>query len=165
MECTYYIGDAQPGVEALREDSTSIAVHSYYTAGEPFYIYVTAQDGAEQIYTIYFVATTIQSNSQPSASDVLVKHVGGMDFAVATLRKNVSIGVYTSQGNMLFFSKVKESSQNDAVIGTNADGTDQLLDIYNYTTQFTLPEKDQIFFYVFFENDEHRIKSGKLKVH
>ena len=165
LEYTYYIGDAQPFVEALPEDSTSIAVHSYYTAGEPFYIYVTAQDGAEQIYTIYFVATTIQSNSQPSASDVLVKHVGGMDFAVATLRKNVSIGVYTSQGNMLFFSKVKESSQNDAVIGTNADGTDQLLDIYNYTTQFTLPEKDQIFFYVFFENDEHRIKSGKLKVH
>ena len=165
LEYTYYIGDAQPFVEALPEDSTSIAVNGYYNEGEPFYIYVTAQDGTEQIYTIHFVATTIQSNIQPSATDVLVKHLGGMNFAVATLRKNVSIGVYTSQGNMFFFSKVEESSQNDAVIGTNADGTDQLLDIYNHTTQFTLPEKDQIFFYVFFENEENRIKSGKLMVH
>lgn len=165
LQYTYYVEDVQPEVIATAEDSTTTVEYSIYTADQPFYIYVTAQDGSEQIYTIDFQQTTISSSIQPTANDVLVKHLGGMDFAVATLRKNVSIGVYTAHGNMIFLSKVTETSQNDAIIGTNADGTDQLLDVTTHTTQFTLPEKDQIFFYIFFENDKHRIKSGKLMVH
>jgi heat shock protein HspQ len=164
LEYTYYVSDVQPEVIATAEDSTSNIDYSIYTADQPFYIYVTAEDGSEQIYTIYFEQSTISSSIKPSANDVLIKHMGGMDFAVATLRKNVSIGVYTSHGNMIFLSKIAETSQNDAIIGTNADGTDQLLDVHTTTTQFTLPEKDQIFFYVFFENDKQRIKSGKLMV-
>lgn len=165
LQYTYYVEDVQPEVIATAEDSTTTVEYSIYTADQPFYIYVTAQDGSEQIYTIDFQPTTITSSIQPTANDVLVKHLGGMDFAVATLRKNVSIGVYTAHGNMIFLNKVTETSQNDAIIGTNADGTDQLLDVTTHTTQFTLPEKDQIFFYIFFENDKHRIKSGKLMVH
>ena len=164
LEYTYYVSDVQPEVIATAEDSTSNIDYSIYTADQPFYIYVTAEDGSEQIYTIYFEQSTISSSIKPSANDVLIKHMGGMEFAVATLRKNVSIGVYTSHGNMIFLSKIAETSQNDAIIGTNADGTDQLLDVHTTTTQFTLPEKDQIFFYVFFENDKQRIKSGKLMV-
>jgi hypothetical protein len=95
---------------------------------------------------------------------VLIKHLGGMDFAAATLRKNVSIGIYTLEGNLLFYKKLNEVDQNDAVLVNHPDGSTQLVDIYNIDTQFTLPEKNRVFFYVFFENDKHRIASGTLMV-
>ena len=164
LEYTYYVGNVQPAILAIAEDSTATVEYSMYVANEPFYIYVTAQDGSEIIYTIYFEATTIEASRQPNANDVLVKHLGGMTFGAATLRKNVSIAVYTSQGHMLFHQKLTETSQNDAVLGTNSYGQDCLLDAYTTTTQFTLPETNQVFFYVFFENDENRIASGKLMV-
>ncbi len=165
LQYTYFIVDAQPTIEAIPEDSSTTVDYSMYMANEPFYIYATAEDGSERVYTIFFVTSTVDAARTPSAHDVLIKHIGGMDFAAATLRKNVSIGVYDLEGHLIFHSKIGETNQNDAVIGTNADGTDRLLDVYNHTTQFTLPEKDQIFFYVFFENDKRRIASGKLMVH
>ena len=165
MEYVYYVTNAQPIIEAVAEDSMATIEYSMYTLEEPFYIYVTAHDGTERVYTIFFTASTIESAKVPSAHDVMIKHIGGLDFAVATLRKNVSIGIYTQEGQLLFYKKITEVDQNNAVIVTNPDGSDQLLDIYNTTTQFSLPEKNRIFFYVFFENDKNRIKSGKIMVH
>lgn len=164
LEYTYYVGDAQPSIEAIAEDSTATVEYSMYTVNEPFYIYVTAQDGSEQMYTIYFVTTTIESSKTPSANDVLIKHLGGQTFGAATLRKNVSIGIYNLEGHLVFYSKVAESSQNDVVLGTNAYGEDCLINVHSTTTQFDLPGVNQTFFYVFFENDKNRIASGKLVV-
>ena len=164
LEYTYYVGDAQPSIEAIAEDSTATVEYSMYAVNEPFYIYVTAQDGSEQIYTIYFVTTTIESSRTPSANDVLIKHLGGHTFGAATLRKNVSIGIYNLEGHLVFYSKVAESSQNDVVLGTNAYGEDCLINVHSTTTQFDLPGVNQTFFYVFFENDKNRIASGKLVV-
>ena len=165
LEYTYYVNDIQPMVEAIPEDSTTTVDYSMYSADEPFYIYVTAEDGSEQVYTIYFIASTIQTSATPSANDVLVKYLGDMTFGAATLRKNVSIAVYTTEGQQLFLNKLEETSQNDAIIGTNADGQECLMDVYTTSTQFTLPETNQMFFYVFLENGEKRIASGKLMVH
>ena len=164
LEYIYYIGDIQPNIEAVAEDSTTIVEYSMYTADEPFYIFVTAQDGSEQIYTIHFIKSTINSNQTPSANDVLVKHLEGLDFGAATLRKNVSIGVYSLDGHIIYYGKVNESTQNEAIIGTNAQGEDCLLDVSYTKTQFTLPGTNQIYFYVFFENDQNRIASGKIVV-
>ena len=164
LEYIYYIGDIQPNIEAVAEDSTTIVEYSMYTADEPFYIFVTAQDGSEQIYTIHFIKSTINSNQTPSANDVLVKHLEGLDFGAATLRKNVSIGVYSLDGHIIYYGKVNESTQNEAIIGTNAQGEDCLLDVSYTKTQFTLPGTNQIYFYVFFENDQNRIASGKIMV-
>ena len=164
LEYTYYVGDLLPQVEAIAEDSTALVEYSMYSLEEPFYIFVTAQDGSEQIYTIYFEKSTINSNQTPGENDVLVKHLGGLDFGVATLRKNVSIGVYSLDGHILYLGNVPESTQNEAIIGTNAKGEDCLLDVTHTKTQFTLPATNQIYFYVFFESDQNRIKSGKLMV-
>ena len=164
LEYTYYVGDVQPFVNAIAEDSTSIVDYGFYTADEPYKIYVTAEDGSEQIYTIHFIATTIQSSAVPSAGDVLVKYLGDMTFGVATLRKNVSVGIYTSEGHQLFYSKVEETNQNDAILGTTAEGRDCLMDVHTTSTQFTLPNTNQMYFYVFLENGERKITSGKLIV-
>ena len=136
-----------------------------YTINEPFYIYVTAHDGTERIYTINFLPSTIDPAQTPTESDVVIKHIAGtMDFVAATIRKNVSIGVYSEAGQLIYYNKLTETTQNDATIGTNADGSDRLMDVYESTLYFSLPETNRTFFYVFFENEKRKIASGKIMI-
>ena len=163
FEYTYYITGSQPHIEAIAQDAKATIDYSMYVINEPFYIYVTAHDGTECVYTINFLESTIDTSQRPTESDVIIKHIAGtMDFAVATIRKNVSIGVYTAQGQLLFYSKLTETTQNDANIDSNADGSDRLLDIYDSGLQFSLPEANRPYLYVFFENEKKRITSGKI---
>lgn len=163
LEYTHYITATYPLIEAIPEDSNAVVTPGILE-GDSINIYVTAADGTENTYTLYFPMSTLQSAQTPSANDVLLKHMGGLDFAVASLRKNVSIAVYSLNGQVIFTSKITESSQNDAVISIKADGSEQFMDIHNATTYFTLPEANKIFFYAFLENEERRIASGKLVV-
>ena len=164
LEYEYYVGASQPFIEAEAEDSTATIEYGYYVAGEPYNIYVTAQDGTERIYTIYFIESTLQAAAKPTKDDVLIKHIGGLNFAVATLRMNVSFALYSMTGHLVYHEKITESNQNNVVVGTQADGSDKFLDIYSTTKQFSLPEANKIFFYVFFENNDRKITSGKLVV-
>ena len=164
-EYTYYITEAVPSVTAIAADSTATIDYGMYVANEPYQIYVTAADGTECVYTIYFVAATIQSSASPTKHDVIIKHIPGtLDFAVATIRKNVSVGIYTAEGHLIYYNKVTEISQNNAIMGTNADGSEILLDTYDTSHQFSVPQAGKVFFYVFYENDKRRIASGKLFV-
>ena len=164
-EYTYYITEAVPAVTAIAADSTATIDYGMYVANEPYQIYVTAADGTECVYTIYFVAATIQASASPTKHDVIIKHIPGtLDFAVATIRKNVSVGIYTAEGHLIYYNKVTEISQNNAIMGTNADGSEILLDTYDTSHQFSVPQAGKVFFYVFYENDKRRIASGKLFV-
>ena len=163
LEYTYYIVNSQPTVQAIPEDGNAMVDYSMYTENEPFYIYVTAADGTELIYTIHFLRTTIESAQTPMATDVLVKHIAGTcELVFATLRKNVSVGIYTLDGSLLYMSKLEETSQNDAYIVTDANGADKLVDIYTYHNVFTLPEANKTYIYAFFENGKRCITSGKI---
>ena len=162
-EYTYYVTNAQPSVEAIAEDSTSTIEYGIYAVDAPYYIYVTAQDGSEQVYTIFFASTTINDAATPNALDVLMKHIKGTrDIAFATLRKNVSVCVYHMNGQMLFHAAIPESNQNDVIMITNANGQEELVDVYTPLTTFTLPEENQHYFYVFYENNKRKIASGKI---
>ena len=162
-EYTYYVTNAQPSVEAIAEDSTSTIEYGIYAVDAPYYIYVTAQDGSEQVYTIFFASTTINDAATPNALDVLMKHIKGTrDIAFATLRKNVSVSVYQMNGQVLFHAAIPESNQNDVIIITNANGQEELVDVYTPLTTFTLPEENQHYFYVFYENNKRKIASGKI---
>lgn len=165
LEYTHYITvqGITPDIIAIPEDSNAV-VEKGRLENDTIKLIVTAADGTENAYTLYFPMSTLQTAQTPSANDVLLKHMGGLDFAVASLRKNISIAVYSLNGQVIFTSKIKESSQNDAVISIKADGSEQLMDIHNATTYFTLPEANKIFFYAFLENEERRIASGKLVV-
>lgn len=164
-EYTYYITEAVPAVTAIAADSTATIDYGMYVANEPYHIYVTAADGTECVYTIYFVAATIQASASPTKHDVIIKHIPGtLDFAVATIRKNVSVGIYTAEGHLIYYNKVTEISQNNAIMGTNADGSEILLDTFDNSHQFSVPQAGKVFFYVFYENDKRRIASGKLFV-
>ena len=163
LEYTYYVDAAQPLVEAIAEDSTAEVAYGFYTVGEAYHIFVTAEDGSTATYTINFIETTIQSANTPYAHDVLMKHITGThNIVFATIRKNVSVAVYDAQGSLLYMTKIPESSQNDIVMITNADGVDELVDVYTPLATFTLPQSNQFYFYVFFENDKRKIASGKI---
>jgi hypothetical protein len=163
LEYEYYVSDIQPTVLAIPEDSTASIVYGIYAANEPFYIYVTAEDGTEEYYTIHFIPSTIQTSTTPSSADVLFKHIQGTsDIVFATTRKNISVAVYNSDGRRVFYSAVQESSQNDVYLITDAQGRDQLVDVYAPTTIFSIPDINQLYFYVFIENDKNKIKSGKF---
>ena len=165
LEYTYYIVNAQPTIEAVPEDAGATVDYSMYAENEPFYIYVTAPDGTERVYTIYFLSTTIESSQTPAATDVLIKRLPGTnDLAFATLRKNVSVGIYTMDGTLVYYSRLEETTQNDAVVVTNTDGSELLLDVYTYNNVFTVPQTNMIYFYVFQENNRHKISSGKLYI-
>lgn len=162
-EYTYYVTDAQPSVKAIAEDSTSTVDYGIYALDAPYHIYVTAQDGSEQVYTIYFLSSTINDAASPTVLDVLMKHIKGTkDIAFATLRKNVSVSIYKMNGQMLFHAAIPESSQNDVVMIINANGQEELIDVHTPLTTFTIPEENQHYFYVFFENNKRKIASGKF---
>jgi hypothetical protein len=162
-EYTYYVTNTQPSVDAIAEDTTSTIEYGIYAVDAPYYIYVTAQDGSEQVYTIHFKQTTIQSSAKPRANDVLMKYVAGSrTVSFATLRKNVSVAIYKADGQRLFYAAVPESSQNDVYIITNAYGQEELVDAYTTNVTYTLPEDNTLYFYVFYENDKYKIASGKF---
>ncbi len=165
LEYTYYINAAQPQIEAIATDSTANIEYGIFTLGEPFYIYVTAADGTERVYSINFLETTINSADIPTANDVLFRHIGGtMDVMFATLRKRVSVAVYDQQGHRLFYQSVPESDQNDATIFVNSEGIEELMDVRTPLVTYTLPATNQCYFYVFFENETRKIASGKFAV-
>ena len=163
LEYTYYINTTQPQVEAITTDSTATIEYGMFTLGEPFNIYVTAADGTECVYTINFLETTINSAAIPTANDVLFRHIGGsMDIMFATLRKGVSVAVYDQQGHRLFYKSLPESDQNDATIFVNSEGIEELIDVRTPLVTYTLPAINQCYFYVFFENENRKIASGKF---
>ena len=160
---TYYITTTLPIIEAIPEDSMATVAEGILE-GDSVNYFVTAPDGSEAVYTIHFPITTLQSAQTPQASDVMLKHIGGLEFAAISIRKNVSIVVYNMNGQVVFKSKITETDQNDAILYIKSDGSEQLVDALNTTTHFSLPETNKTFFYAFFENEERRITSGKLVV-
>ena len=44
----------------------------------------------------------------------------------------------------------------------NIEGQEELVDVYTPLTTFTLPEENQHYFYVFYENNKRKIASGKF---
>ena len=165
-EYIYYVPDGiTRTIIPIKEDSTAtieeLGIPSVDT--DPLTIRVTAQDGTYQDYIIHFVSSTIENAATPNALDVLMKHVKGTkDIVFATIRTNVYVGVYTIDGQMLFYEDVPASSQNDIIMINNADGHEELVDVYTPKRTFTLPEENKIYFYVFFENGVRKIDSGKF---
>ena len=161
---TYYVTDAQPTIEPIAEDTTATIDVGMYVEGEAFSIYVTAANGDERTYTILFLPSSLHTSQTPTSNDVLVKYLGNRTVAFATIRKNVSVAVYTEQGQMLYHKSLSDSDQNDATVIINADGQEQLVDVRTSTAQYTLPHAGIRYLYTFIENEKRVFASGKLSI-
>ncbi|MBO5816579.1 MAG: hypothetical protein J6R26_01340 [Paludibacteraceae bacterium] len=163
FEYEYYVTYVQPTIVAVAQDSTATIEYGFYEIDAPFYIYVTAEDGTELVYTIYFKLSTIPDGSGATALDVLMKHIpGSRELVFATTRNNISVAVYNSDGQLLFMSEVPASNQNDVVLMTNAAGQTEIVDIYTPQVSYTMPLDNEFYFYVFYEDGKRRVETGKL---
>lgn len=167
-EYTYYLFEGQTPPEITFEPEDSLAIAYPVTPGvvgeEPWMVICEAQDGTTAYYSVYFTYSDINTADEPRAGDVLVQRIPGTTkVAVATLRANVSVGFYTYDGQFYSFTKLEECDPNNVEIELDGNGQERLMRVKDPSECKQIELKpNQLYFYVFFENEKKRISYGKL---
>ncbi len=167
-EYTYYLfeGQTPPEVTFVLEDSlaTAYPVTPGIVNEEPWLVIAEAQDGTTSYYAIHFRYSDLNTADQPRAGDVLVQRIPGTTtVAVATLRANVSVGFYTYDGQKYDHSKLDVVDPNNVEIELDGNGQEKLMRVRDVSECYQVTLKpNQLYFYVFFENDKKRISYGKI---
>lgn len=156
-------GETLPLVEAVPQDSLANVSVTPGNIGEPTFIYCTAQDGSETVYTIIFRVSHINTSQEPKNADVLFKQVGDDQFAVFTIRNNTWFALYDHQGHMYMNLMLPVSNPNNVTTATDMNGDEILTDANGDGAYFTIPAHGQMFFYLFY-SDDRRIRTGKFMV-
>lgn len=155
-------GEVKPDVEAVAADS--LAEVSITPGTDEVKVYCTAQDGSEQVYTIVFETSKLNTAEDASSTDVLLKQIAGTEtFAAYSIRVNTWVAIYDDKGNMYLNVEVPVCNPNDASISYDARGKEILTDANGDAAYFTLPAHGQTIFYVFYSGKQ-RILSGKFMV-
>ncbi len=167
-EYTYYLfeGQTPPEVTFVLEDSlaTAYPVTPGIVNEEPWLVIAEAQDGTTSYYAIHFRYSDLNTADQPRAGDVLVQRIPGTTtVAVATLRANVSVGFYTYDGQKYDHSNLDVVDPNNVEIELDGNGQEKLMRVRDVSECYQVTLKpNQLYFYVFFENDKKRISYGKI---
>ena len=151
-EYTYVLfpGAAVPEVDYEKgEESQSVDI-TYGNIDEPTYIYVEAEDGSLGIYVINFVTTDRNPGDVPTFDDVAWEAMGDGYFKASSLRDNVKVMIYTTDGTRVMTENVGLVDPNDDIRLPHDGGTI----IY-------LPNNRQIYIYTFVY-DNKVIASGKF---
>ena len=146
-------------VDATEEDPKVGAVN------DTLNIYVTAQDGSERVYRIYFIESTINDALSATANDVFIRRVkGAYQLFVATIRKDVTFIMYDHTGRRVYYSLVPDAEPNDVTVGLDSEDKDVLLNVDVNPNSGLLVDviPGQIYLYNFVERGKKKIKSGKI---
>ena len=163
-EYLLFEGELIPTIDAVAQDNEAEVDITLGNIGEDTYIYCTAQDGSESIYKIRFVYSDINTAQTPAKGDVLFKHIAGSDqYAAYTIRNGVTVAVYDFAGHRVALMDVPVCNPNSVQLVEDSNGQDLLYDVdaYGVGAMFTVPNTNQIYYYVFFEG-KSRIASGKF---
>ena len=161
---TYWLmqGIAPPAIEAFTQSDNAEATWRDVAAGDTCVIICTAQDGSERRYLIHFAVSQTNSGLDATGDDVLLKHMGGGQIFVATVRRGVTFALYDHTGALVRIVELDVADPNDAVLMPDANGVEQLLDVTSLASGKVLSlQTNNPYFYVFFCNDK-RIRSGKI---
>lgn len=157
-------GETLPMIDAVAQDSLAEISITPGAIGEPTLIYCTAQDGTENVYSVVFRVSPINTALQARPADVLLKQIDGTEtFAAFTIRVNTSIAIYDQYGHLFFNETLPVCNPNDVTIATDATGREILTDASGDGLYFTIPAHGQTFFYLFYSGKE-RIESGKFMI-
>lgn len=168
FEYTYYLfeGQTPPEITFVAEDSlaTVYPVTPGVVNEEPWLVICEAQDGTTAYYSIFFTYSDINTADQPRAGDVLVQRIPGTTMvAVTTLRANVSVGFYTYDGQVYSYTKLEGCDPNNVEIELDGNGQERLMRVKDPSECQQIELKpNQLYFYVFFENEKKRIAYGKM---
>ncbi len=163
-EYLLFEGELIPTIDAVAQDNEAEVDITLGNIGEDTYIYCTAQDGSESIYKIRFAYSDINTAQTPAKGDVLFKHIAGSDqYAAYTIRNGVTVAVYDFAGHRVALMDVPVCNPNSVQLVEDSNGQDLLYDVdaYGVGAMFTVPNTNQIYYYVFFEG-KSRIASGKF---
>lgn len=168
FEYTYYLYEGQTPPEVTFEPEDSLAIAYPVTPGvvdeQAWLVICEAQDGTTSYYGVHFDYSDLNTADEPKATDVLVQRIpGSTKVAIASLRANVSVCFYTYDGHRYYYTKLDECDPNNVEIELDGNGQEKLMRVKNpdECQQVTLAP-NQLYFYVFFENDKKRISYGKF---
>ena len=151
-EYTYMLlpGGVIPKIEVERMEDCQVVDITYGNIDEATYVYVEAADGSIGVYVINFITTPFNPGEKPSIDDVAWTFLGDGYFQASSLRDNVKIMIYSTDGTRILTENVGLVDPNDDIRLPHDGGTI----IY-------LPNNRQIYIYVFVY-DNKVIASGKF---
>ena len=151
-EYTYMLfhGDIIPKIEFEKGEESQQVDITYGNINEPTIVFVEAEDGSLGTYVINFVETSRNPGDKPSFDDVAWVSMGDGCFKASSLRDNVQVMIYTSDGTRMLTEKVGLVNPNEDIRLPHSSGT------YIY-----LPNNRNIYIYTFVY-DNKVIASGKF---
>jgi hypothetical protein len=133
-----------PELTYVKSEEGQIVDISYGFVDETSYIYVSAIDGTEKIYEIFFEVSTDNPGDTPTADDVCFSPYGEGVWKASSKRNNVSVVIYDASGRMIYKAKVPASDHNDICRS-------------DVGAKFQFAKKGQVYFYCFYYNNAKRI--------
>ncbi len=115
-------------------------------------------------YTIEFIESPIDQAARIEPNDVMVKYIpGSTQIAVACIRKDAQIAVYSADGHLLFYRALQAIDPRYAIVATDANGQDCFIDVTDLSqcTVITL-DPHTLYFYTIYESGKRKVTSGKL---
>ncbi len=138
-----YKGGKLPTIEGIASDSTTQTVEvTMGFANEESFIFVTAEDGSEKIYTVTVAESEINTADKPWENEVSFVPLGGGDFKVTSMRDGVFVTISTFDGKTVISQqKVELIDANDNIKDEHHGGGtilhfDKLNTYYIYTIYY-----------------------------
>lgn len=154
-------GETVPEIIGIPQDELSEVSVTYGAPGEQTFIYCTAQDGSETVYSIWFVISTTNTAKAPTKQDVLFKQTGPDQFTAYTIRNNTWFALYDHEGRMFLNTLMPVCNPNQVSVAYDPQDNEILTDATGEGVTFTVPNHGEVFFYLFY-SDNQRIQSGKF---
>ncbi len=157
-------GGVMPVITAIPEDTTVEVAVTMGNVGDTTYIYCTAQDGTEYVYTIFIHYTDLKTTATATKQDVILKHIPGSNqFLAATTRQGVQILIQNLNGQKMQLHKVPMCDPNSVSVTTDANGNELLVDVdvNSEGMVITIDEFNTPFFYIFLQNNK-TVATGKI---
>lgn len=152
FEYTYYLfhGSLIPTLEGVKSEESQIVDVTMGVIDEASYIYVEAEDGSVGEYKVYFMTSNINSGEKPSMEDVKWTPLGNGYYKASSIRDNVTIRIYQTDGLCV----------KTAPVGL-VDPNDDINEMHDGGTVLYFEEKHQCYIYVFVY-DNKVVLSGKF---
>lgn len=153
FDYTYYLfhGALLPTLEGVKSEESQIVDVTMGTIDDISYIYVEAEDGSIGEYRVHFQTTDINPGEKPSMEDVKWTPLGNGYYKASSIRDNVIVRIYQTDGLCIRTAKVGLVDPNDNIKDTSHEGG----------TVLYFEEKHQMYIYVFIY-DNKVVLSGKF---
>ena len=147
------VGANMPNIEPVPQDTLSEVSITPGTVGDTIYIYCVAQDGTEQVYTLFFDYTVANAGDDADIDDCILVHVPGTETYMAlTVRSDVNVVICDTYGQRIAEGKVPVVDPNYVRVETDARGNQYIAEVYDGAEGFSfdVPGFGKTFFAVFF---------------